>query len=96
MFQGKTKVTPAISTPSVIILKINFFFFTDFIYLFIYERHTQREAETQAEEEAGSMQGVGCGTQSWDSRLKASARQLSHPGIHGENRLSRLHTELGA
>ena len=32
-----------------------FFFFLDFIYLFI-ETHTQREAETQAEGEAGSMQ----------------------------------------
>ena len=30
-------------------------FFKDFIYLFL--RDTQREAETQAEGEAGSMQG---------------------------------------
>ena len=27
-------------------------------YLFIHERHTEREAETQAEGEAGSMQGA--------------------------------------
>ena len=33
-----------------------FFFFKDFIYLFM--RHTQGEAETQAEGEAGSMQGA--------------------------------------
>ena len=31
-------------------------FFKDFIYLFM--RDTQREAETQAEGEAGSMQGT--------------------------------------
>ena len=31
-------------------LLMSSFFFKDFIYLFIHERHTQREAETQAEE----------------------------------------------
>ena len=40
------------------------FFFKDFIYLFM--RDTQREAETQVEGEAGSMQGARCGTRSWD------------------------------
>ena len=35
------------------------------LYLFIHERHRdKREAETQAEGEAGSMQGAGRGTQS--------------------------------
>ena len=29
--------------------------------LFIHERHTEREAETQAEGEAGSLQGAHCG-----------------------------------
>ena len=29
----------------------------------------RREAETQAEGEAGSMQGASCGTQSQDSRI---------------------------
>ena len=38
---------------------IDFLFFKDFIYLFI---DTEREAETQAEGEAGSMQGARCGT----------------------------------
>ena len=38
-----------------------FLFFKRF-YLFIHERHTQREVETQAEGEAGSMQGARCGT----------------------------------
>ena len=36
------------------------FFFYDFIYLFM--RDTEREAETQAEGEAGSMQEARCGT----------------------------------
>ena len=29
----------------------------------------ERGAETQAEGEAGSMQGAGCGTRSWVSRI---------------------------
>ena len=44
-----------------------YFFFKDFIYLFM--RDTEREAETQAEGEAGSMQRAPCGTQSWVSRI---------------------------
>ena len=36
------------------------FFLKDFIYLFM--RDTGREAEIQAEGEAGSMQGARCGT----------------------------------
>ena len=31
-------------------------------YLFIHERYREREAETQAEEEAGFMQGARCWT----------------------------------
>ena len=39
-------------------------------YLFNHDRHREREAETQAEgEEAGSVQGAWCGTQSWDSGI---------------------------
>ena len=34
----------------------------------------EREAETQAEGEAGSMQGAGCGTRSWDSRIAPQAK----------------------
>ena len=60
-----------------------------FIYLrfclFIHERHREREAETQAEGEVGSMQGAQCGIQSQTlgSRPgpKAEAQPLSHPGI---------------
>ena len=40
----------------VISFFLSFFFFKDFIYLFM--RDTEREAETQAEGEAGSMQGA--------------------------------------
>lgn len=46
----------------------------------------EREAATRAEEEAGSLQGDRCGTQSWDSGTttsepKANAQLPSHPGI---------------
>ena len=48
-------------------------------------RDTEREAETQAEGEAGSMQGARCGTQSWVSKImpqaEDSAKPLSHPGF---------------
>ena len=37
-------------------------------------RDTQREAETQAEGEAGSMQGAQCGTRSRDSRIMPWAK----------------------
>ena len=47
-------------------------------------RDTEREAETQAEGEAGSMQGARCGTRSLVSRIRpwagGSAKPLSHPG----------------
>ena len=44
-------------------------FFKDFIYLFM--RDTEREAETQAEGEAGSMQGAQYGTRSQDPGVTA-------------------------
>ena len=47
-------------------------------------RDTEREAETQAEREAGSMQRAQCGTQSQVSRItlwvEGGAKPLSHPG----------------
>ena len=53
-------------------------------YLFIHERHTEREAETQPEGEAGSLQGARPGTQSCVSRItpwaEGSAKPLSHLG----------------
>ena len=42
----------------------DFLSFKDFIYLFM--RDTEREAETQAEGEAGSLRGARHGTQSRD------------------------------
>ena len=59
-----------------------------FNFLFIYDRHTvrEREAETQAEGEAGSMHrepDVGFDPGSPGSRPgpKAGAKLLRHPGI---------------
>ena len=53
-------------------------------HVFIHERHRQREAETQAEGEAGPLQGVRCGTPSQVSRItpwaEGGTKQLSHPG----------------
>ena len=47
-------------------------------------RDTEREAETQAEGEAGSMQGARCGTWSWVCRItpwaKGGTKLLSHRG----------------
>ena len=47
-------------------------------------RDTEREAETQAEGEAGSMQGAQHGTRSWISRIppwaEGGAKPLSHLG----------------
>ena len=61
----------------------HWFFFKDFIYLFM--RDAQREAETQAMGEAGSLQGARHGT--WSQILescpepKAEAQPPSHPSI---------------
>ena len=41
-----------------------YLFFKDFIYLFM--RDTVKEAETQAEGEAGSLRGAQCGSPSQD------------------------------
>ena len=58
------------------------FFFKDFIYLFM--KHTETEAETQAEEEAGFMQGAQRVPRSWVSRItpwaEGGAKLLSHRG----------------
>ena len=55
----------------------------DFIYLFM--RDSEREAETQAEGEAGSLQGAQCGldpkTPGSCPEPKADAQLLSHPGV---------------
>ena len=55
-------------------------FFKDFIYLFM--RDTERDPETQAEGEAGSMRGARCGARSLVlgscPELKADAQRLSY------------------
>ena len=62
------------------------YFFNVFIYLFMRDTHREREAETQAEGEAGSMHqepDVGFDPRSPGSRPgpKAGAKPLRHPGI---------------
>ena len=57
-----------------------FFFFKDFIYLFM--RDAQRETETQAEREAGSMQGAQCGTRSRVFRITPQAAGGTKPLCH--------------
>ena len=60
-----------------------------FKILFIYSLETQgkRKSETQAEEEAGSMQGARPGTRSQVSRImswaEGGAKPLSHLGCPG-------------
>ena len=55
------------------------------IYLFTYDRHRKREAETQAEGEAGSMprtqHRTDPGTPGSHHGPKAGAKPLSHPGL---------------
>ena len=43
------------------------------MYLFMRDTHTEGEAETQAEGEAGPMQGTRCGTRSRVSRITPQA-----------------------
>ena len=69
-------------------------------------RNTQREVETQAEGEAGSMLGAQRGTRLRVSRImpwaKGSAKLLSHPGcqilifLNYYYLSSRLYTQHGA
>ena len=60
-------------------------------------RDIEREVETQAEGEAGSLQGVRCETRSRDPGVtpepKADAQPLSHPGIPSYLRLTLEHGE---
>ena len=76
--KGKTKQNKSIKLRKE---EIECSFFKRF-YLFIHKRHTQREAETQAEGEAGSIQGARCGTRSQTRgsrpEPKAGASLLSH------------------
>ena len=55
-----------------------------YFFIFLFMRDTQREAETQAEGEAGSMQGAQRRTRSRDPRVtpwaEGGVKLLSHPG----------------
>ena len=76
--QSVTRITSDITK----LLTFVIFLKKDFIYLFM--RDTQREVETQAEGEAGSMQGAQCGTRSRVSRVtpwaEGGTKPLSHLG----------------
>ena len=65
----------------LLIAQVNFFFKDLFIYSF---RESEREAETQAEGEAGSMQEARRGTRSLVSRITpraaGGAKPLRHQG----------------
>ena len=83
------KILSCSLTVILILSEITFcccFIFLKRFYLFIHERHTQREKETktQAEGEAGSMQGAWRGTRSRVSRItpwaEGGAKPLRHPG----------------
>ena len=67
---------------SFLLLSFSFLFFKDIIYPFMID--TEREAETQAEGEAGFSQGARCGTRSQTPgscpEPKADAQPLSPPG----------------
>ena len=76
-------VNPSLGHSSSIYLSPFLFLKQDFIYLFM--RDKQREAETQAEGEAGSPQGAKWGTRSPDlgscPEPKADAQPLNLPGL---------------
>ena len=55
------EINPDIYAPFV--YSLSFSLKKDFIYLFIHERHREREAETQAKGETGSVWGAPV----WDS-----------------------------
>ena len=64
------------------IIWLDFFYF----YFFIYDSHTEREAETQAEEEAGFTHwepdvGFDPGSPGSCAGPKAGAKPLRYPGI---------------
>ena len=67
-------------------------------FLLIYDSHTEREreAETQAEGEAGSMHrepdvGLDPGSPGSRPRPKAGAKPLRHPGIPSSSKFSHLY-----
>ena len=63
-------------------MKRDVIFLKDFFFLFIHDRHREREAETQAEGEVGSKQepdvGLDPGTPGSCPGPKAGTKPLSH------------------
>ena len=70
-------------------LKFYFILFLKIFNLFIHEKNSEREAEIQAEGEAGSMRepdvGLDPGTLGSHPEPKAEAQLLSHPGVPTSN-----------
>ena len=64
------------------------FIFLKILFIYLLMRDTETGAETQAEGEAGSMQGARRGTRSPVSRIRpwaeGGAKPLSHPGCPKE------------
>ena len=61
-------------------------------------RDAHTEAETQAEREAGSMQGAQCGTQSWDPRIKLwseGRHSTAEPPRHHSIFYTQRHRNIG-
>ena len=59
-------------------------------------RDREREPQTQAEEEAGSMQGVRCGTPSWDPRITPQAAGGANPLRHRGCPTNKILKEVGS
>ena len=61
------------------------YIFFKILFIYSWETHRERGAETQAEGEAGPLQGARCGTRSRTPgsrpEPKAGVQPLSHPGI---------------
>ena len=60
--QGLIPTGPSVMRANAHLASISLTCFVLRFYLCIHERHTHREAETQAEGEAGSLRGARCGT----------------------------------
>ena len=58
----------------VFVLYDLFVIYLSFLKIYLFVRDTEREAETQAEGEAGSMQGARCGTRSQYPEIMTSAK----------------------
>ena len=64
---------------SLFLIFKNFFFLKIYLLIYLFMIDRQREAETKAEGEAGSMPGAGCRTRSRDSRIMPWAKCRPEP-----------------